>query len=226
MRLACLVALTLAGVFALVEAGLLLRDARLGVNETLTTVNKDLQTLDAAAEQLRAAGVQANVAAASANGAMTEERAYFAKTSLEVYKTAAAARLVLVRTDHSLNDEFMPKLGATMQDTDALMRQTASDMHATVLSMQPTLENLAEASAAAADAMADPHVRETLANVDVGTKAAAIAAGNVASTTQHVDAMSALLEKRLRQMLKPLPLAERLLERLAGLGISAYGVAK
>jgi hypothetical protein len=78
--------------------------------------------------------------------------------------------------------------------------------------MQPVLEDLARASSAAADTMADPHIRDTLDQVD--------------GTTQHLDAMAALLEKRLRQMLKPASLAVRIAEQLIGLGATTYGVVK
>jgi hypothetical protein len=212
IRTLCVAALAIAGVCALVELYLLIRDVRTDLKTQSASLHAILATTDAAAAQLLAASAQAELAA-------QEERAYFAKTSLEAYKTAAAARLVLVRTDHSLNDVLVPEMTASLAATDQLLQQSAADLNSTTVAITPTLLNLTQASASAADAMANPHIAETLANVDAATK-------NVASTSQHVDEMSVMVEKRLRQLLKPATLAERLFERLAGLGITAYGVAK
>src|SRR5665213_1432729 len=153
----CAIALAIAGVCALLEGALLLRDLRrqvdsssMSVASVAASVNKLLATANDAAEQLREAAAQANQAA-------KDESGYFQKTSLEVYKTSAAARQFLVYTDRSLNDVLVPQLDASLADTDALLRQTAIDLHASATAIAPTLDSLAQASAAAATAMADPH---------------------------------------------------------------------
>lgn len=106
------------------------------------------------------------------------------------------------------------------------MTGTAADLHQTAAGMQPVLQDLARASSAAADTMAAPHIRDTLDQVDGTSKEMLLAFSNVADTTQHLDAMAALLEKRLRQMLKPASLAVRIAEQLIGLGATTYGVVK
>ena len=88
-------------VLLLNELRLLARDVRSDVNQASAELRTTIGTINAAAGQARQASSQANIAATAAAGAAAEQRAYWAKTSLETYKTMASLRLTIVRTDHS-----------------------------------------------------------------------------------------------------------------------------
>jgi ABC-type transporter Mla subunit MlaD len=110
---------------------------------------------------------------------------------VEVHKTQAALRLNLVRLNRSINDELVPKLAAVLTDTDDLSRQAAGNLNDAARQLQPSLQNLSRASAAAADAMSDPHIRETLANVDTASAGVAGASQRLNASMANVDGMTA-----------------------------------
>jgi hypothetical protein len=180
----CLAAVTAGAVFLTIELGLFARDARLDLHATAAKVDRLLTTANETAGQARDASEQAKLAA-------IEQRAYWNKTSLETYKTMASVRLTIVRADHSLNDILAPQLSATLQSTDRLS-STASDQIAQTLDqMRPVLENLARASAAAADTMADPEIRQAIGHADETSAHAAAAADQTAQIAANLNKASA-----------------------------------
>src|ERR1700681_4696537 len=100
------------------ELSLLARAAR----QDLASITANLNTLIITANQT---AVQARDASEQAKLAAIEQRAYWAKTSLETYKTMAAVRLTIVRTDRSLNDVLVPHLTASLDSTTELSRSAA-----------------------------------------------------------------------------------------------------
>lgn len=112
------------------------------------SVNTLLMTANAAAVNARDASEQARLAA-------IEQRVYWNKTSLETYKTMASLRLTITRADHSINDVLVPKLGAALDSTTNLSTTAASNLTQIMEGLQPTLGDLARASAAAADTLAE-----------------------------------------------------------------------
>lgn len=192
----------------LFEARLLLRDARTFVSQTSangTSIASDARHLIATAQ----------LASDEAVLAEKEQIVSLRKTSLEVYKTTAAARLVLVRLDHSLNDQVAPQLAKTLADTDAAMLQATKNLDATTEGLKPTLENLAAASKAAADSLADPSIKESLQHVDELTAQTAATAANINLATHDIRQVT---EKVKNDYLKPQKFAWSLLKELAGLG--------
>jgi ABC-type transporter Mla subunit MlaD len=139
-----------------------------------------LTTTNAAMENLRDAAAEARDASEQAKLAATEQRAYWNKTSLETYKTMAALRLTIVRTDESLNNVLLPKLATSLDATAALEASAASDLSdvtgkvdRTIDALRPEIDASIGATQAASAAMetasktmADPAIHETLAHVD------------------------------------------------------------
>jgi hypothetical protein len=207
---ACLVAVTILGGLVLNEARKLVHETRAEAAAISARANSLLLTVDAAAEQAREASAQANLAAA-------EQRAYWQKTSLETYKTMASLRLTIVRADRSLNDVLVPQLAATLRDTDKTVLAAGNAVTDAQRQLTPAIENLARASSAAADALADPHIAESIAHVDETAAAAAKATEQLAGVAANAKTASDLALARLRDALKPVPFARALLERMLGL---------
>lgn len=214
IEIAALIALAILTGLFLTELRRLVRDIRLDVNQTAGELHATLITVNQAAEQARQASAQANLAAA-------EQRAYWNKTSLETYKTMAALRLTIVRTDQSINDDIAPKLAAALTDTDTLANTAAQQIVSATAQLRPTLANLAEASSAAAKAMGDPAIRETLAHVDQTSLSLSDTARNVDQMTASAARSADMVEERVRQVTKPASFAVRLGEKLLGLTTSA-----
>lgn len=196
------------------ELRLLVRDAREDVNQTTAELHATLGTLDLAAEH-------ANVAATEAAAAAAEQRAYWKKTSLETYKTMASLRLTIVRTDRSINDVIAPQVATTLKDTDALSRTAAEELTAATLGLEPSLDNLARASAAAATALADPQIHETLTRVDQTSLELASTARNMDEATTNVDAATRDFAAYVHRMTTPARGAWSFIKELLGIARDA-----
>jgi hypothetical protein len=159
-------------------------DLRRDVDSITASVNLLLSTGTATLAEARSASAQAALAAA-------EQRAYWNKTSLETYKTMAALRLSIVRTDHSVNDILVPRVSASLDASSDLQRTAAASITGTTARIDATIADLrpaidagiaaTQSAAAAMDAagkdLSDPAIHETLAHLDgVATNAEAASA--------------------------------------------------
>jgi hypothetical protein len=214
VTIVCVVALSAGGVAVLLEVRGLVRDVRTDSAAIAKDTTQTMVLVREAAAHTADASQQASLAAA-------EQRAYWQKTSVETYKTMASLRLTIVRTDKSLNDVLVPQLAKTLNDTDVTIVQAGAAVSDTQKNLQPSLINLARASAAAADAMADPHLRETLANVDATSLQTAVAMQQLAGVAANAKTASDLALARLRDALRPQKLVLTVLEK--ALGLAAQG---
>jgi hypothetical protein len=185
-----------AAIFLLYELLLLVRGIRLEFGILSGNFNTLLVTANAAALNTRDASEQARLAA-------IEQRAYWNKTSLETYKTMASLRLTITRTDQSINDVLVLKLGAALDGTTELSTTAAANLAQTMEGLRPTLANLSRASAAAADALADPQINETLQHLDDTAAHAADAANQMAGVAADAHAETGLIVGQTREAFKP-----------------------
>ena len=176
----CLAGITIAAISLLLSLATLARDARTDLNSLSTKLDALAITANQTAVQARDASTQAKLAA-------TEQRAYWQKTSLETYKTMASLRITIVRTDHSVNDELVPRLAQTLDNTNKLSTAAAGELQKTMDSLQPILGNLAKASAGAADTMNDPAIKEAITHVDETSARAAITSAEAAQIAGHLN---------------------------------------
>ena len=216
----CVVALTAAGVAVLLEARALLREA----NGLLQETREDLAQRNQQAETLIAAAQQASQKAIEAESAQIE---HFNLEMREVRKSTNAVKQLVQHTDLRLNGtDNHPELGllgqfstvawnagVVVQDADTVMRDASKSIE----ELQPSLANLARASSAAADTMADPHIRETIAHVDETSTQTAEAMKQLAGVAANAKTASDLALARLRDALRPQKLAVTVLEKLLGL---------
>jgi hypothetical protein len=220
VTLICVVALTAAGVAVLLEARGLLHDA----SGLLQDTRDDLAARNQQAETLLTAAQQASQKAIEAEGAQIE---HFNAEMTEVRKSTNAVKQLVQHTDLRLNGtDNHPELGllgqfstvawnagVVVQDADTVMRDTGKSIE----ELQPSLANLARASSAAADAMADPHIRETLAHVDDTSAQTAEAMKQLAGVAANAKTASDLALARLREAMRPQKLVVTVFERLLGL---------
>jgi hypothetical protein len=150
----------------LYRASVLVVDLTRDVDSITENLNRLLETANFAASQARDASEQAKLAA-------VEQRAYWNKTSLETYKTMAALRLTIVRTDQSVNDVLVPRVSASLDASTALERtatesvaDTTARLDATIDALRPAIDASIAATSAAARDLSDPAIHETLAHVD------------------------------------------------------------
>lgn len=176
----CLAGVTIAAMILLFELTHLVSDTRYNLNSLAVHLETLAVTANQTATQARDASEQAKLAA-------QEQRAYWQKTSLETYKTMASLRLTIVRTDGSLNDVLVPKLAATLDNTNHLSAAAAANLEKTMDELRPVLENLAQASAGAAATMNDPAIKETIQHVDETSARAAVTAAQTAQIAGHLN---------------------------------------
>jgi hypothetical protein len=170
---AALGVMAMAGAFALGEAGVFFKEAR----EQVEPIARDA---DIALQNAQDAIARATAAEDKLSAAADQQAAYWNKTSLETYKTMAALRITIVRTDQSVNDVLVPRVSASLDASTALERtatesvaDTTARLDATIDALRPAIANLVQTSAGASAAMkaagkdlSDPTIHETLAHVD------------------------------------------------------------
>jgi hypothetical protein len=166
MRTGAIVAVAIGILIFLFETSNQLDSLNAHVTALLVTTNQAMVNIRDAAASARDASEQARLAAA-------EQRAYWAKTSLETYKTMASLRLTIVRTDRSINDVLVPRISASLDASTALqvsamrnLTDTTAKIDDTIDDLKPMIDNGIRATAAAATAMGDPAIHETLTHVD------------------------------------------------------------
>ena len=209
IKLCCIVALTIFSSAVLLELNGLLRDVR-----------RDERKIADDTENLIATAQRASDAAYTAE---TGQLATLQRTSSEIYKTTAAARLVLIRFDRSLNDKLVPGISAALQSTVDLERVSSSSLGEATAALRPSLENLSRASAAAADAMADPGIRDAIKHLDA---AAASTDDSVRELDQSLTDVRQMADKARATYLKPVNLWWGLVKELLPLAGSAAQVVK
>jgi hypothetical protein len=227
-KLACLIALLLFLVWATIAMrglSLFTEKARGDLYQLTIATETSLEILDGASDQIAILASTARTTTQHLNEAETQQAAYWNKTSAEMYKTMAALRLVIVRTDRTLNDQLGPQLGLTVADSDAFVRDASKEMAQTSSGLQASLDNLTKASAAAANAMADPHISETLGHVDEMSEQLVGTSYQINSTAEHVEQTSELIENRVRQAVKPATLAMRIAQEALSLTVQAAQIA-
>jgi hypothetical protein len=134
-------------------------------------------------------------------------------STLEFQKTEASTRLLIVRTNESLNGGphvagLFPQATATISSAQQLAESANEGLRATTDLVRPSLDNLARATANAADTLADPAIKASL--------------DNLAATSTSVAGVSAdaklVADKVTQDYLKPQKFAWELVKQLAGLG--------
>lgn len=184
----CAAIVTAAAAFLMIEGGLFLRDAR----SDLAPVAFHAQSaLMQAENDLRGAAlVEMKILESTQkfSDAADEQAAYWQKTQLQVYKLITDMKEIMVRTDRSLNDVLVPRISASLDASVALetsaarnLTDTTAKIDDTIDALRPMIDNGIRATAAAATAMSDPAIHETLAHVDG-------AAGNLDATTSDIHA--------------------------------------
>jgi hypothetical protein len=166
IRFWLLVAIAIAALLILWRLSVLTIHLQADVDSMTAKFNLLLTTGNETLTEAKSASTQAALAAA-------EQRAYWNKTSLETYKTMAALRLIIVRTDQSVNDVLVPRISASLDASTALERtatesvaDTTARLDATIDALRPAIDASIAATSAAARDLSDPAIHETLAHVD------------------------------------------------------------
>lgn len=153
LRTISIVALAIGILIFLYRLSLKIDAVTVPTTSLVITANQAMQNLRDAAASARDASEQAKLAA-------TEQRAYWNKTSLEMYKTMAALRLTIVRTDESFNNVLMPKLATSLDASVTLQESAMKDLSdaigkvdVTIDALRPAIDGGIAATQAASAAM-------------------------------------------------------------------------
>ena len=195
--------------WALSEVALLIRSARRDETRLANETDTLIQTAQKASD--------------AAYAAESKQLVTLDRTSSEVYKTTAAARLVLVRLDRSINDQLVPRFAAALQSTIDLERVSSDSVGGTAIQLRPAIENLSRASAAAADAMADPGIRDAIKHLDATSVSLD---GSVQQLDASMTDVRQMADKARATYLKPVNLWWGLVKELLPLAGSAAQVVK
>lgn len=161
----CLGIVTAAAVVLLFEGAMFLRAARLDLAPIADTLKKTNALID----QTATAEKNAIATAGQYSDQLARQSADWQKSQLQVYKSITDFKEILVRTDRSLNDVLVPRLAATLDASVTLQNSAAQNITATtgridstIDALRPAIDNSINATAAAANAMADPAIHESL----------------------------------------------------------------
>jgi len=121
-----------------------------------------------------------------ANSAMSAETGRIAASTKELQKTEASVRLLVVRTNESLNGSpnvagLLPTATGALRSATALSDGTLARIDRTADSLEPSLLALNRGTTAFANAASDPNIPVTLANLGTATKSAADGMAQVAA---------------------------------------------
>lgn len=194
----------------LVDADYAINDARRDLNLITANLNTSLTSIAVTSRELSDAGAQAALAA-------KEQRAYWAKTSLETYKTMAAARLTIIRTDRTINDIIAPKLVANLDSVRDVTDTTGASINAVMDQIAPTLINVNRATASAAYTLSDPAIRDSIDNLAKVTD-------NIAGATADVHTETSLLVAKTRDALTPEAKWKTLVKAVLGNAVTAVEI--
>ena len=207
IKLLCVVALSLFGCATLLELHGLIRDVR----QDERKMADDTETLIATAQR----------ASDAAYAAETKQLDTLERTSKEFYKLTAAARLVLVRSDRSLNDTLVPRLAAAVDGMGADVHSAAADLSRTTDNLAPGIAALVRASNAAADDLGDPSIRASLESV-------AQASSSLADSAKQLNGIATdaknLADYEVKQLETPEKVWLSVLKFVLGYGADARGL--
>jgi uncharacterized phage infection (PIP) family protein YhgE len=164
------------------DAHLLLRDARAALDRA-----------DPALASLNAAAQQAAEAIAKFNSLANVESAKIQATTEELRKTERATRAgidSLRQVFIDLHQRLLPQVEQTIAHADASQAQITAGALAILEELKPSLENLQNASAAAARDLADPAIPEALHHVDETSAHVAASTANLEGATADVKAVA------------------------------------
>jgi len=177
-----------AGIFFLsAEAGLLERGARQDLHLIATDTHTAMLKMDAVIGQAQTVENRAIDASERVTAAAQQQSDYWQKTQKQVYEAIVDAKKMIGRTDISLNgrpgyrDEgVLPTMAKTLEATISLQTAAVVDLDSTtkhvndtIDAYRPMIDNAIRATGAAATAMSDPAIHETMVNL--------------ASTSGHAD---------------------------------------
>lgn len=165
----CLGAATSGVLFLLVEAGLFIREERINSDKiTGQTVGLALPIKNALAQIAAAAKTFAQVGAQERN-AFQEQQNYFRGLTARTNTLFDTANTTLT----VFNATVLPRVAAALDGTTALETDAARDLTDTTIkiddtigALRPMIDGGIHATTAAAAAMSDPAIHETLAHVD------------------------------------------------------------
>lgn len=211
IKASCLIVLTLTLSTTLLEFRGLIRDARISVRMS-----------DSVMGNVNDAAFEVSGITKTAGGALAAETKRLDASTKELQKTEASARLLIVRTNESLNGGphvrgLLPEATASLGAFEKLTETAATDLDSANRELAPSLTNLARGTAAFADAAADPAIKNTLANVEKASESTAEIARDAKESTD-------LAEARLKQMLKPASMAKTIFLNLLSVGYQLRGI--
>jgi chromosome segregation ATPase len=197
--------------------------ALIGLVAIEDTVGERLASILASAQ---AAAQKFAEASDSLSDAARKQNSYLDHTSRELNKTVADAHDILIHSDASLNGRngVLPKINELLAEQqsqlDAIERRAAealSDLDAAEKQAQPIFASMNRAAASAASSAADPRIGESLERLDVAMGEADATLANLQATSASGNRDAQMIEKRLRQALKPASLAKSILLHALGL---------
>jgi hypothetical protein len=202
----CLAVLTASASFLLIEGGLLLWRAQ----SSLSSLTADIHNTATDYQRL----------AQEAVGTMAPLRATLkaSKDSSDAIAKNSAQATLTLNTDLIKVGTLLDKGNNTLGDLDFAVTQMSenmtSDVNQTVVSLRPAIQNLVSASAGAADAMNDPAIKATLANMQS-------ASGQVVGIAEDAHTESSLVVAQTRQAFKPKNKFLAVLQMLGGGAVTA-----
>jgi methyl-accepting chemotaxis protein len=185
--------------------------------------------------QVHDAAVSVKNVSGAVDKAMAAETKRIDASTLEFQKTEAASRLLIVRTNASINGSpdvrgLLPELTKVVASGDVLVRQAGDDLQRVSDRLTPILSSAGRAADSAAVALGNPAIQHSLEHLDEAT-------ASVAASAQHIDTGTASMaaiakdgqdvaDKFRNDYMKPQKFAWQLLKELVGLGGSFAQMVK
>lgn len=150
------------------------------------------------------------------SAAMQAETKRIDASTKELQKTEASARLLIVRTDESLNggphvDGLLPQATESVKSIGIVSARAVTDLDRISTELEPSLESLARGTESFAQTAADPAIEKTLANLESVSESSA---GIARDAKESAD----LAEAKLKQALKPASMVKTIFLNAIGIG--------
>ena len=216
----CLGLVTAAAVVLLYEGALFLRAARLDLAPVADMIKKTNALLD----QTTRAEQTVFDATAAFSAQLEKQSADWQKSQIQFYKTITDMKEIIVDTNDSLNHKLVPRLSDALDASTALEISAARNLTDTTIKIDDTIDALRlmidngiRATAAAATAMADPAIHESLDHLDAG-------AGNLEGMSADGKKMTADAASYVHRMTTPARGTWNTVKYLLGLTWEVRGV--
>ena len=200
---------TAAASFALIEAGLLFLQLRRDLGPLVAAANVTVVKANDTLDRVTTVANTVNVAAVA-------EKTYWDKTQTQVYKLITDTKLLMGRTDRSLNDILVPRLAATLDSTNSAVVRVSDNVDRVGDATVGVVSKVGPLLDAATAQVGNPEIKDSISNL-------ADSSANISHATADASATMADVREGVHVEVKNLTAPETKMEIIWHFAIRSIG---